>query len=64
MIFRGVNRVGDCFETLRLMRDLKMSKMAVKMGVNTEKSVSNLKAILAQNQELKNMREEQSAMMV
>ena len=41
-----------------------MSKMAVKMGVNTEKSVSNLKAILAQNQELKNMLEEQSAMMV
>lgn len=46
VIFRGVNRAGETLETLRLMRDLKVTKLSMRMGINTEKTVSNLKSII------------------
>lgn len=49
MIFRGVNRAGETLETLRLMRDLKLFKKSVRMGINSEKTVSNLKSIIEKN---------------
>ena len=52
VIFRGVNRAGETLESLRLMRDLKISSQQMQMGVNTEKSVSNLKSIIEKNREL------------
>ena len=64
VIFRGVNRAGETLETLRLMRDLKMSKAAVQMNINTEKTVPNLKSIIEKNRELMTLLEQQSAVMV
>ena len=64
VIFRGVNRAGETLETLRLMRDLKVTKMSMRMGVNTEKSVGNLKSIIEKNRQLMTLLEQQSAMMV
>ena len=63
VIFKGVNRAGDMLQTLKLMRDLKMSKMAVKMDVNMEKTVPNLKSIIEQNRQFMTLLEQQSAMM-
>ena len=64
VIYRGVNRAGETLETLRLMRDLKLAKDAVKMGINSEKTVSNLKAIIEKNRSLMTLLEERCAMMV
>ena len=64
VIFRGVNRAGETLETLRLMRDLKLSKAAVPMNINTEKTVANLKSIIERNRELMTLLEQQSAVMV
>lgn len=35
VIFKGVNKNGDILETLKLMRDLKMSKTSSRMSINT-----------------------------
>ena len=40
-----------------------MSKMAVKMDVNMEKTVPNLKSIIEQNRQFMTLLEQQSAMM-
>ena len=34
------------------MRDLKLAKTSVRMGINTDKTVSNLKSIIEKNREL------------
>jgi len=45
------------------MRDLKLVKNNVRMGINREKTVANLKSIIEKNRELM-MLEEQCTMMV
>jgi hypothetical protein len=62
VIFRGVSRVGEVLQTVRLMRDLKVSTSLARMAVDTGKSIPNLKAILEKNRELMTMLEHQNVM--
>jgi hypothetical protein len=64
VIFRGVSRTGEALQTVRLMRDLKVSTSLARMGVNTEKTIPNLKAILEKNRELMTMLEHENVMIV
>lgn len=59
-----MNRVGESLETLRLMRDLKLKMQIMKMGINTEKSVGNLKSIIEKNRQLMTFLEEQNAVII
>ena len=52
VIFRGVNRVGETLESLKLMRDLKLKTQVLKMGINADKSVGNLKSIIEKNRQI------------
>ena len=52
IIFRGVNRVGETLESLKLMRDLKLKTQVLKMGINADKSVGNLKSIIEKNRQI------------
>ena len=46
IIFRGVNMLGETFESVRLWRDLKCSSKKYPTGVNLEATVANIKSIL------------------
>ena len=52
IIFRGINRVGETLESLKLMRDLKLKTQVLKMGINADKSVGNLKSIIEKNRQI------------
>ena len=52
VIFRGINRVGETLESLKLMRDLKLKTQVLKMGINADKSVGNLKSIIEKNRQI------------
>jgi hypothetical protein len=59
-----VSRTGEALQTVRLMRDLKVSTSLGKMSISTEKSIPNLKSILEKNRELMTMLEHQNVMVV
>ena len=52
VIYRGINRVGETLESLKLMRDLKLKTQVLKMGINADKSVGNLKSIIEKNRQI------------
>jgi len=47
-----------------LMRDLKLKTQTMKMGINADKSVGNLKSIIEKNRELMTFLEEQNAVII
>jgi hypothetical protein len=52
VIFKGVNRIGESLETIKLMRDLKITTASSRMQVNMEKSIPNLKSIIEKNRQI------------
>lgn len=57
IIFKGVNRSSDSLQTIKLMRDLKITSSNIKMNVSLEKNVPNLKSIVEKNREMMAMLE-------